>query len=94
MNFLDAILLGILQGATEFLPVSSTGHMIIVSSLFGIASDPFTKTFTVAIQLGAILSVMVIYWKRFFQSVDFYFKLFIAGMFSYVWGPGQRWTDV
>ena len=78
MSIFDAIILAIVEGLTEFLPVSSTGHMIIVSSLFGIASDPFTKTFTVAIQLGAILSVMVIYWKRFFQSVDFYFKLFIA----------------
>jgi undecaprenyl-diphosphatase len=66
------------EGLTEFLPVSSTGHMIIVSSFFGIASDPFTKAFTIAIQLGAILSVIVLYWKRFFQSIDFYFKLAVA----------------
>jgi len=52
--------------------------MIIVSSFFGIASDPFTKTFTIAIQFGAILSVIILYWKRFFQSIDFYFKLLIA----------------
>ena len=78
MSLLDAIILAIVEGLTEFLPVSSTGHMIIVSSFFGIASDPFTKTFTIAIQLGAILSVIVLYWKRFLQSVDFYFKLFIA----------------
>jgi len=78
MSFLDAIILAIVEGLTEFLPVSSTGHMIIVSSFFGIASDPFTKTFTVAIQLGAIFSVIVLYWKRFFQSTDFYFKLLIA----------------
>lgn len=78
MSFFDAIILAIVEGLTEFLPVSSTGHMIIVSSLFGIASDPFTKTFTVAIQLGAIFSVIVLYWKRFFQSADFYFKLLIA----------------
>lgn len=78
MSLFDAIILAIVEGLTEFLPVSSTGHMIIVSSFFGIASDPFTKTFTIVIQLGAILSVIVLYWKHFFQSVDFYFKLFIA----------------
>ena len=78
MSLFEAIILAIVEGLTEFLPVSSTGHMIIVSSLFGIAADPFTKTFTVAIQFGAILSVVVLYWKRFFQSVDFYFKLALA----------------
>ena len=78
MSYLDAIILAIVEGLTEFLPVSSTGHMIITSSLLGIASDPFTKTFTVAIQLGAILSVVVLYWQRFFKSIDFYLKLFVA----------------
>src|SRR6188472_1241398 len=78
MSIIQAILLAIIEGITEFLPISSTGHMIIGSSLMGIASDPFTKMFTVAIQLGAILSVIVLYWKRFFQSFDFYFKLIVA----------------
>lgn len=78
MSILEAIVLAIIEGITEFLPISSTGHMIIGSSVMGIASDPFTKLFTVAIQLGAILSVIVLYWKRFFQSLDFYFKLFVA----------------
>jgi undecaprenyl-diphosphatase len=78
MSILEAIILAIVEGLTEFLPVSSTGHMIIVSSVMGIASDPFTKTFTVAIQLGAIISVVILYWKRFFQSLDFYFKLIVA----------------
>lgn len=78
MSVIEAIILAIIEGITEFLPISSTGHMIIGSSLMGIASDPFTKTFTVAIQLGAILSVVVLYWKRFFQSFDFYFKVGIA----------------
>ena len=78
MDLFHAILLAIVEGITEFLPISSTGHMIIVSSLSGIASDPFTKTFTISIQLGAILSVVVLYWKRFFQSFQFYIKLFIA----------------
>ncbi|MBA4145736.1 MAG: UDP-diphosphatase [Cytophaga sp.] len=78
MSIIEAVLLAIVEGLTEFLPVSSTGHMIIVSSVMGIASHPFTKTFTVAIQLGAILAVIVLYWKRFFQSFDFYFKLLMA----------------
>jgi undecaprenyl-diphosphatase len=78
MSVIEAIILAIIEGLTEFLPVSSTGHMIIGSSLMGIASHPFTKVFTVAIQLGAILSVVVLYWKRFFQSLDFYFKLLAA----------------
>lgn len=78
MNYLHAIILAIIEGLTEFLPVSSTGHMIIGSTLMGIASEPFVKVFTVAIQFGAILSVLVLYWKRFFQSLDFYFKLFVA----------------
>ena len=78
MNFLHAIILAIVEGLTEFLPVSSTGHMIIASSMMGIESRDFVKLFTVAIQFGAILSVVVLYFKRFFKSLDFYFKLFIA----------------
>jgi undecaprenyl-diphosphatase len=78
VTILQSIILAIIEGITEFLPVSSTGHMIIASSLMGIASDPFTKLFTIAIQLGAILSVVVLYWKRFFQSLDFYFKIGVA----------------
>jgi undecaprenyl-diphosphatase len=78
MNYFEAIILAIIEGLTEYLPVSSTGHMIIASSLMGIASDNFVKMFTVAIQFGAILSVLVLYWKKFFQSIDFYFKLFVA----------------
>ena len=78
MNTLQAIILAIIEGITEFLPVSSTGHMIIASSFFGIAQDDFTKLFTIVIQLGTILSVVVLYFKRFFQSIDFYFKLLVA----------------
>lgn len=78
MDQLQAVVLAIIEGLTEFLPVSSTGHMIIASSFFGIAEDDFTKLFTIVIQLGAILSVIVLYFKRFFQSLDFYYKLFIA----------------
>lgn len=80
MTFLQAIILAIIEGITEFLPISSTGHMIIGSSIMGIASHNFTKLFTVAIQFGAILSVVVLYWKRFVNLKDFgfYIKLFIA----------------
>ena len=78
MNIFQAIVLAIIEGLTEFLPVSSTGHMIIASSFFGIAHDDFTKLFTIIIQLGTILSVVVLYFKRFFQSFDFYFKLLVA----------------
>ena len=78
MDTLQAILLAIIEGVTEFLPVSSTGHMIVLSSFFGIAHDDFTKLFTIVIQLGTILSVVVLYFKRFFQSLDFYYKLFVA----------------
>ena len=78
MDYLQAIILAIIEGITEYLPVSSTGHMIIASSFFGIASDDFTKLFTIVIQLGTILSVVVLYFKRFFQTIDFYYKLLVA----------------
>jgi len=84
MTILYAIILAIIEGLTEFLPVSSTGHMIIASSLMGIASDPFTKLFTIAIQFGAILSVIVLYWRKFLpakppqKAVVFYAKLLVA----------------
>lgn len=86
MNYLQALILAIIEGLTEFLPVSSTGHMIIGSSMMGIASDPFVKLFTICIQLGAILSVVVLYFKRFFRSVNFYFKLLVAFIPAAVFG--------
>jgi undecaprenyl-diphosphatase len=78
MTIPEAIIIAIVEGITEFLPVSSTGHMIITQSILGIPSDDFVKAFTVNIQFGAILSVIVLYWKRFFQTWDFYFRLFVA----------------
>jgi len=80
MNIIEAIVIAIVEGITEFLPISSTGHMVITSSLFGIQHDNFTKLFTVAIQLGAILAVVVLYWKKFvdFKSWQFYVKLLVA----------------
>jgi len=80
MNIIEAIVIAIVEGITEFLPISSTGHMVITSSLFGIQHENFTKLFTVAIQLGAILAVVVLYWKKFvdFKSWQFYVKLLVA----------------
>lgn len=78
MNLVEAVILAIVEGLTEFLPVSSTGHMIIASALMGINEQEFTKIFTVNIQFGAILSVVVLYFKRFFHSIEFYLKLFVA----------------
>ena len=78
MTYWHALLLAIVEGITEFLPVSSTGHMIIASALLGIPPTPFFKLYLVLIQLGAILSVLVMYWKRFFQNIDFYLKLLVA----------------
>ncbi len=78
MTILQTILLAIVEGITEFLPISSTGHMMIVQKIMGVPSSDFTKAFIICIQLGAILSVVVLYWKRFFQSFDFYFKLLFA----------------
>ena len=80
MTTIEAIILGIVEGVTEFLPISSTGHMIIASSIMGIQEDTFTKLFEICIQLGAILSVVVLYWKKFFDfsKWQFYVKLFIA----------------
>jgi len=86
MSIWEAIILAIIEGLTEFLPVSSTGHMIIGSSLMGIEADEFVKNYTVIIQLGAILSVVVLYAKRFMKDFTFYVKLALgfipAGVFG------------
>ena len=80
MNIIHVILLAIIEGITEFLPISSTGHMVIASSLMGIGENEFVKIFEVAIQLGAILAVVVLFWKKFFDFTrwQFYLKLIIA----------------
>lgn len=78
MTIFEAIVIAVVEGITEFLPISSTGHMIITEALLGMNIDEFTKAFTVNIQFGAILSVVVLYWKRFLQSWTFYQKLFVA----------------
>ncbi len=80
MSIIEAVIIAIVEGLTEFLPVSSTGHMIITSSLLGIGENDFTKVFEVAIQLGAILAVVVLYWKKFFDFTrwQFYAKLIVG----------------
>ncbi len=80
MNIIEAIILGIVEGLTEFLPVSSTGHMIITSSLLGIQKDEFTKLFEISIQFGAILAVVILYGRKFleFRLWQFYGKLIIG----------------
>lgn len=80
MTILQAIILSIVEGITEFLPVSSTGHMIIVSSWMGIDELEFTKLFEIVIQLGAILAVVVLYWRKFFDfsRAGFYKKIIIG----------------
>ncbi|MHA6697816.1 undecaprenyl-diphosphate phosphatase [Chryseobacterium sp. A301] len=80
MDLFKAILIAIIEGLTEFLPVSSTAHMIFTSSLFGIQEDEFVKMFQVSIQFGAILAVVFLYWKKFFnfKNLNFYLKLAVA----------------
>ena len=78
MDIIQAIIIAIVEGITEFLPVSSTGHMIITQKILGVESSEFVKMFTVNIQFGAILSVIVLYWKKFFQSINFYLLLLAA----------------
>jgi len=86
MTLLQTLILAFVEGLTEYLPISSTGHMIIASSLMGIQESPFVKLFTVNVQLGAILAVLVLYFRRFFQSFDFYFKLLVAFLPAVVLG--------
>jgi len=80
MDIIQSIIIGIVEGITEFIPISSTGHMIIAEKLLGIPGNEFTEMFTVAIQLGAILAVVVLYWKKFFdfKNLYFYFKLIVG----------------
>jgi undecaprenyl-diphosphatase len=88
MSLIQAIILGIVEGITEFLPISSTGHMALVASFMHIEKDTFTKLFIENIQFGAIISVLVIYFRKFinFKSYRFYVKLVIAVIPSVIVG--------
>ncbi len=88
MNFFESIVIAVVEGLTEFLPISSTGHMIIAERLLGVQETDFVKLFTVAIQLGAILAVVVLYWRKFFNfsSWQFYAKLIIGVVPALVFG--------
>lgn len=86
MTYFEALIIAIVEGLTEFLPISSTGHMMITTAVLGIKATPFVKLFTIAIQLGAILSVVVLYFKRFFKSFDFYIKLVTAFIPAAIFG--------
>lgn len=86
MTWIEALILAIVEGITEFLPVSSTGHMILAEGIMGMKSNDFIQAFIINIQFGAILSVVVLYWKRFFQTMKFYYKLFIAFIPAAVFG--------
>ena len=102
MDIFQSIIIAIVEGLTEFLPVSSTGHMIITQEMLGVESTTFVKAFTFIIQFGAILSVVCLYWKRFFRlkpvpegkkgleafltRYDFYWKLFLGFLPAAVFG--------
>lgn len=86
MTLIEVILTAIVEGLTEFLPVSSTGHMILLSYLLGNHEDEFTKTFEIFIQLGAILGIVVLYARRFLLKPEIYAKLFVAFLPSGVFG--------
>jgi undecaprenyl-diphosphatase len=78
MTTVEAVILAVVEGLTEFLPVSSTGHMILTEAVLKMQKTTLTNVYIVNIQFGAILAVVVLYWKRFFQTMDFYYKLFVA----------------
>ena len=88
MDTLQAVIIAIVEGLTEFLPISSTGHMIITEKILQLTVNDFTKVFTVAIQLGAILAVVVLYWKKFinFKHWQFYAKLALGVMPALILG--------
>ncbi len=86
MTNAESVILAIVEGLTEFIPVSSTGHMILTEAALKMQHSKFTDIYIVNIQFGAILSVVLLYWKRFFQTLDFYFKLFVAFLPAAVFG--------
>jgi undecaprenyl-diphosphatase len=93
MTIFQAIIIAIIEGITEFLPISSTAHMRIAESLMGLSeTDSFTKLFTIVIQLGAILSVVVIYWRKFLDVKNpmFFAKIGLATIPALIFGSKLR----
>jgi undecaprenyl-diphosphatase len=95
MDFLTAVILGIVQGVSEFLPISSTGHMILTSHLMGLTHTEFLKSFEIAIQAGTILSVVVLYWKSLLVDAEIMKRVIVAflptgvlGLTLYKWIKG------
>lgn len=88
MTIIHSVIIAIVEGLTEFIPISSTGHMIITGKILGVPDDEFTKLYEIAIQLGAILAVVVLYWKKFFDfsNKQFYFKLIVGVMPALILG--------
>src|SRR5689334_7018973 len=88
MSIIQAIIIAIVEGITEFLPISSTAHMKFTNPLIGVPESPFREMFEVVIQLAAILSVVVLYWRKFFdfKKISFYVKLIIALIPAVVFG--------
>jgi undecaprenyl-diphosphatase len=78
MSIIQSIVLSIIEGLTEFLPISSTGHMILASSIMNIPEDAFVKTFEISIQIGAIFAIVLMYARRFLQGISIYLKLAVA----------------
>ncbi|MFN3478489.1 MAG: undecaprenyl-diphosphate phosphatase, partial [bacterium] len=78
MELWQAIILGIIEGITEFLPVSSTGHLILASHIIGIPQNEFVKTFQIFIQFGAILAVIVLYFKKLVKNIEIWKRIIIA----------------
>src|ERR1700733_8266531 len=86
MSFIQSLIIGVVEGLTEYLPVSSTGHIILTSWVMGINQDQFVKDYTVMVQFGAILAVVVIFWKRFLLNFKIYPAVAVATLPAMVIG--------
>lgn len=92
MNAFDALILGFVEGMTEFLPVSSTGHLILASNALGIPNDEFLKLFEIVIQTGAIVAVIFIYWKELMKDRSYFLKLAVAFFPDRCIGSASSWN--
>jgi undecaprenyl-diphosphatase len=90
MNFAQAMIIAVVEGVSEYLPVSSTGHIILTSWLMGINTDPFVKDYTVMVQFGAILAVVALFWRRFLLNFKIYPTVFIAFLPAAIMGMAVK----